>query len=214
MGRPLKKSFFGTGSGNQIKVRAKIGSAAEGDGSIVKQTGTNRYVVKVGADTGVCMIVDKANGSLAAGEMTISVKDANNVVKQVKNVKGHTLVLDTGELVAWSFAAAAGTKVQMAEEATSLVPVITIGTQPANASVEEGDTATFTVAATVTLGATLSYQWKKNGTNISGATSASYTTPVTTLADDEASFTVVVSATGGASSVTSSAAVLTVTAGV
>lgn len=82
----------------------------------------------------------------------------------------------------------------------------TIGTQPANQTVLEGATATFSVTATGT--APLAYQWKKGGTAITGATAASYTTPATVLADSGSSFTVTVSNAAG--SVTSSAATLTV----
>ncbi|MGD0905956.1 MAG: immunoglobulin domain-containing protein [Candidatus Acidiferrales bacterium] len=83
-----------------------------------------------------------------------------------------------------------------------------ITTQPANTTASAGQTASFSVAATGT--ATLAYQWKKNGTAISGATSASYTTPATSASDSGALFTVTVSNAFG--SVTSSAATLTVNA--
>jgi hypothetical protein len=56
----------------------------------------------------------------------------------------------------------------------------------------------------------MTYQWSKNGAAISGATSATYTTPAETTADNSAKFTVAVSNSAG--SATSSAAVLTVTA--
>jgi hypothetical protein len=56
----------------------------------------------------------------------------------------------------------------------------------------------------------MSYQWRKNGANISGATAASYTTPATATADSGAQFSVVVSNSLG--NVTSSAATLTVSA--
>src|SRR5205823_14044741 len=79
-------------------------------------------------------------------------------------------------------------------------------TPPLNQPRTAGQTATFTVVATGT--APLSYQWQKNGAAISGATSASYTTPATTSADNSAKFVVVVSNTAG--SVTSNAATLTV----
>jgi hypothetical protein len=82
----------------------------------------------------------------------------------------------------------------------------TITTQPANRTVNAGQTATFTVAATGT--GTLSYQWKKNGTTISGATSASYSTPATVASDNGASFSVTV--TASSVSVNSNAATLTV----
>jgi hypothetical protein len=84
----------------------------------------------------------------------------------------------------------------------------TIATQPANQTVTAGQTATFTVLAAGT--APLSYQWQKNGANISGAASSSYTTPATTTANNGSTFAVVVSNSAG--SVTSSAATLTVTA--
>ena len=89
---------------------------------------------------------------------------------------------------------------------TGAAPTIT--TQPANASVNAGQTATFSVVATGS--GTLGYQWRKNGTDITGATSSSYTTPATITADNGAQFTVVVSNAFG--SVTSTAATLTVAA--
>src|SRR5215472_8029225 len=85
-------------------------------------------------------------------------------------------------------------------------PAMTV--QPANQTVTAGQSATFSVTATGT--APLSYQWQKNGTAISGATSATYTTPPTTSADNGAQFNVVVSNSAG--TVTSTNATLTVTA--
>ncbi|HEY0195508.1 MAG TPA: discoidin domain-containing protein [Kofleriaceae bacterium] len=85
----------------------------------------------------------------------------------------------------------------------------TITTQPASRSVTAGQTAAFSVVASGT--GTLSYQWRKNGAAIAGATAASYTTPATTTADNGALFTVAVSNAGG--TVVSSAATLTVTTG-
>jgi alpha-tubulin suppressor-like RCC1 family protein len=77
--------------------------------------------------------------------------------------------------------------------------------QPANATVTAGATATFSVSAT---GKGISYQWQRGTTNIAGATSATYTTPATTGADDGATFRVVITNKKG--DVTSSAATLTV----
>ena len=51
-----------------------------------------------------------------------------------------------------------------------------ITAHPTDQTVAEGETATFTVAATGS--GTLGYQWQKNQSDIGGATSASYTTPV------------------------------------
>jgi len=81
-----------------------------------------------------------------------------------------------------------------------------IKTQPANQSVNPGQSATFTVSVAGTL--PLLYQWQKNGVTISSATAASYTTLPTTPTDNGAAFLVVV--TNSSSSVTSHAATLTV----
>jgi hypothetical protein len=78
--------------------------------------------------------------------------------------------------------------------------------QPANLTVSVGQTATFSVTATGT--APLTYQWQKSTTNISGATSSSYTTPATVAGDNNAQFRVIV--TNSAGNVTSNAATLTV----
>jgi hypothetical protein len=84
-----------------------------------------------------------------------------------------------------------------------------IMTQPASETVNVGQTATFTVVATGA--APLSYQWQKNQVNIAGATSASYTTPAATSADNGTTFRVIV--TNPVTSVTSNAATLTVNTG-
>jgi hypothetical protein len=81
-----------------------------------------------------------------------------------------------------------------------------ITTQPANKSVTLGQTATFSAVAAGT--APLTYQWQKNNANISGATSASYTTPATVSGDNGATFRVIV--TNTVSSATSNSATLTV----
>jgi hypothetical protein len=82
----------------------------------------------------------------------------------------------------------------------------TIATQPANQTVTAGQTATFSVMAAGTT--PLTYQWQKGAAPISGATSASYTTPTTTASDNGTQFSVVVSNSLG--SATSDAAKLTV----
>ena len=83
-----------------------------------------------------------------------------------------------------------------------------IATQPAGVTVTEGLPATFSVTASGT--GSLAYQWRRNGTAISGATSASYTLNNTVAADNAARFSVIVSSSAG--SVTSTDALLTVQA--
>jgi hypothetical protein len=93
----------------------------------------------------------------------------------------------------------------------SAPPAVTgpsITSQPQNQTVAVGSSASFSVAAGGT--APLMYQWQKNGTNISGAASSTYTTPATVAGDDGSEFQVVI--TNAAGSVTSSQAKLTVSA--
>ncbi len=84
---------------------------------------------------------------------------------------------------------------------------VSITSQPSGQTVNPAASATFNVTATGD--GTLAYQWRKNGVDISGATTSSYT--IASAAEtDEGSYTVVV--TGLRGPVTSSAAVLEVNA--
>ncbi len=89
---------------------------------------------------------------------------------------------------------------------TPLPPLIT--GQPLPKSVSVGATATFEVVA-VSQGGALSYQWRRNGSPIPGATGTSHTTPATVIADNGDSYSVVVTSSNG-TSVTSNGAVLSV----
>ncbi len=85
-------------------------------------------------------------------------------------------------------------------------PVAPSVTQPASVTIPVGQTATFSVTATGT--GAMTYQWFKNGVPISGATSSTYTTPVTVAGDSGSVFTVTV--TNSTGSATSGPATLTV----
>ncbi|MBI5424829.1 MAG: immunoglobulin domain-containing protein [Opitutae bacterium] len=77
---------------------------------------------------------------------------------------------------------------------TSTATAPSITTQPASVTVSTGQSATFSVAATGT--APLSYQWRKDGAAIAGATSASYTIAAVT-SNDAGAYSVVVSNSAG-----------------
>jgi len=119
-----------------------------------------------------------------------------------------TTTSDSGSTFAVVVNNTAGTVTQRGSNADSergaVAPSIT--TQPADQTVTAGQTATFTVVAAGTT--PLSYQWQKNGVNITGATSTSYTTPATTTSDSGATFRTVV--TNSAGNATSNTAALTV----
>jgi uncharacterized protein (TIGR03437 family) len=82
-----------------------------------------------------------------------------------------------------------------------------ITTHPTNQNVALGQTASFSCGASGA--ATLSFQWQRNQTNISGATNSTYTTPATVLTDTGAKFRCVVTNAFGMA--TSNEATLTVT---
>jgi regulation of enolase protein 1 (concanavalin A-like superfamily) len=88
---------------------------------------------------------------------------------------------------------------------------LTISQQPTPLTIRAGQTATFTVAAQVTGAAAteLIYQWQKNGINIPGANSGSFTTAPLSTGDDGAKYKVVLSIPG--TTVTSQEAAVTVT---
>ena len=82
-----------------------------------------------------------------------------------------------------------------------------IAADPVATTVMPGEPATFTAAATGDQ--PLTYQWQRDGVDISGAQSESYTFQAPTLADNGAQFRVVV--TNAVGTATSAAATLTVT---
>jgi hypothetical protein len=123
MGRPLNKRFFGepTANGNEIKVRFRATGQAEANGWIVKQLGSKKFRCYDGTNTMDCTIVDKAQGTLAVGDMTITVKDDGGTARQVTKIAGRKVTLDSGASIAWSFDAynAAAGVVEMEEAGTA-----------------------------------------------------------------------------------------------
>lgn len=224
MGRPLNKKYFSTGPGNQIAIRAKIGTNAEGAGFIVKQVGSSRYIATVGANTGVVTLVDKANGALAAGEATITMVSGTGVSRRVRKMTSHRASFFGGAAGQWSFAATTDADTyQVADETDGFEATITITSQPANSTVTAPAAATFTVAATRSPATgTLAYQWQRstNGgtsyTNITnGGVYSGATTATLSISDSTGltgnRFRAVVSLTGAdATPVNSTGAILTV----
>ena len=81
---------------------------------------------------------------------------------------------------------------------------------PVSASITAGQSATFTVAASGS--GALNYQWYIGSTAIAGATGTSYTTPATTLADNNETFMVTVTSASGFGAVSSNPVTLSVVA--
>lgn len=123
-----------------------------------------------------------------------------------------TVLADSGALfsvVVGNAGATVATSANAALTVTTAIIAPTILTPPADVTVSVGQSASFSVA--VTGSAPFTYQWRRNGVAIVGATAASYTTLASVLADDGALFSVVVG-NASAATATSSSARLTVTA--
>jgi hypothetical protein len=119
----------------------------------------------------------------------------------IANATNATLTLtnvplgDSGSAFTVAVTNPGGTTVSPPATMTVLAP-LTVTVPPVDATVPAGTAATFVV--TVTGGAPpISYQWRKNGAVISGATNASYTTPPTVSADNGSVFIVVISSPSG-----------------
>src|SRR5580700_1531746 len=151
-------------------------------------------------ETVVAVVISGAAASAGAGFTVGSNLDDNLSEWKLLPSAGVSSVTGTSS-ADWTMDAAT-----FKSTAVTVAPSIT--TQPASQTVNAGQTATFSVVAAGT--APLSYQWQKNGTAISGATAASYTTPATSASDNGSTFLVVVSNAAG--NMASAAATLTVNA--
>jgi hypothetical protein len=220
MGRPVNKRYFGSGSGDQIKVRAKIGSASEGDGFIVKQRGSNRFTVTVGSDTGICTLVNKSTGNLAANEMIVNVATDAGLWRQATKLYNRVAIVEGNEKIAWNFSpSTTDGAVQIADVEGTNALTITITSQPqdvtANVTANANVTATFSVTASGV--GDLAYQWQSqtgldDWVAITGATNSSIVlSNLTVTGDDTIQYRAVISSVSGAAdSVESSPGVLTV----
>lgn len=121
------------------------------------------------------------------------------------NGSGYTVKVSDGSGTAISAAAILTVNPEPTLNLSPVGPAL-IGGQLRNQMVIAPASATFSVGAIGT--APITYQWSRNGLPIDGATSATYTTPPSTGADNGANFTVTV--TNSVNGFTSSPATLTV----
>jgi hypothetical protein len=201
MGRPVNKRYFGNGTGDQIKVRAKIGENAEGDGMIVRQRGTKKFVVTVGANTGACTLVNKSTGALAANEMIVNVRTDAGTIVQATKLYNRTVQAEDMVKYVWTFEAiATDGAVDILDVEDTVFAVINFTTDVVDSQMVAG-AASFTVAVTVVGGGTASYQWQENVsgvfTDVEGATTATLAlTGLTDPADVDREFRVAVNSPG------------------
>lgn len=72
-------------SGTQVKVRFKT-NGVEADGWIIKQNNPRRFRVTDGSVTAICVLVDKADGTLGENEMTITATKADTTTFRLSKV--------------------------------------------------------------------------------------------------------------------------------
>ena len=118
MGRPLNKRFFGapTAGGSEIKVQFHNGTSSV-NGYIVKQLGSKKFRCTDGVTEKDCFLVDKAAGAVAAGEMSIVIKDDGGTVRQVNKIAGRKMTMDTNATIGWNFSVATDDGAAQIEEA-------------------------------------------------------------------------------------------------
>jgi hypothetical protein len=123
MGRPLNKKFFGANSKLNIKVHFNNGTAKVA-GYIVKQTGSKKFRCKdVNGNTAVCRLVDKAQASLAVGEMCIAVKLDGGSTGHITKISAHKITVN-GVSLPWNFSASTTDGAVQVEEAGTSTTVI------------------------------------------------------------------------------------------
>lgn len=140
-------------------------------------TAVSNYTVPSLAISGDASICAGATGNLTASTDFNAYTWSSNVYSSTANEATYTSA-DTYTVTATTSdgcTATASTSVTVNDPQVASATGIT-----GNTTICSGSTTTLTANATASTGATLQYQWKKNGTAISGATSASYTTEALT----------------------------------
>jgi len=209
---PVKPEPTNPTATKSVSVGAQSGTMTE------KQAGTVTYSVTTSNIANGSFPATVANlpaGVTVSGNVAIASNSgtltlAGSATTVAGTTTNLTLTIDGTASPAFSLSIAAAPK----------TPVITITTQPAvTTEVTEGEiTGSLTIAASVTEGATLSYQWYSNSTNsntggtiVPSAEAASYAIPIN-LTEGKYYYFCEVSASGGATSVRSNVSTVNVSA--
>ena len=185
------------------------------DANFASGSSSGSATVTVNANPNATITAPLAVCANATGN-TATVPDAGTGAMYTWTITGGTITAGQNTRnITWTAGAAGAAMLSVtvknsagcsANSSTSVTinPATAIVTQPQALTVCVGQPATFSVNAT---GTNLSYQWRKGGIDITGATNSTFTIPAVTSAD-AGSYTVVV--TGECGTVTSTARTLTV----
>ena len=168
------------GTGANALFNQPLGVAVDGSGNVYVADTANatiRRITPAGAVTTVAGVAGIAGFADGAATSALFNQPRGLVV----DASGNLFVADTGNAAIRKIAAGRVTTIGVAGSA-DVAPAFT--TQPVSQTVGVGAPVTFTVAVSGTPTPTL--QWRKNGSIISGATSASYT--ITSVAGTDAGF--------------------------
>ena len=96
-------------SGNQIQVKAyPYGGSTNSNSSILRAKGKSKFLITDGTYTDICTLVNKAGGSLAVHEMSITATPAVGGTFRVARLTNKFLIDFSGNKYQWKFGAAAG----------------------------------------------------------------------------------------------------------
>jgi len=212
----------GTGTGNTISFTVTFpATAALAVESIAVTTQPAKMNYTEGTDGTLAlnsMVVTEAYNDGTAGTVTFTDGTALGYTATPANGTILARATNNGNPVTVTHTAS-GETAQTNNLTVNLVPAAApaIGTHPADATKNIGETATFTVTATASGGGTLTYQWQKSTdgsswNDIAGAADASYITPILSFADNGVQYRCVItnSKNGTTATATSDAAILTV----
>ncbi|MEI2750121.1 MAG: immunoglobulin domain-containing protein [Ferruginibacter sp.] len=202
-------AVVGSGTTGTVSVTT-LGGTANGAGTFTVNAAPNAYTMTGGGTA--CSSGSGVAVGLSGSQLGISYQLYRNGVATGAPVTGLGLAIAFGnQIVSGTYTVVAtntGTGCTRTQTGSSVVTINTapsISVQPASQTKCQGSSVTFSVTAA---GTSPTYQWRKNGSNIGGATSSSYTI-ASVNPGDAGNFDVVISVTG-CSNLTSSTAVLTV----
>lgn len=147
MGRPINNSNFGAAPG-KISIRFHNGTA-EATGHIVKQVGASKYLVT--ADGVNMFTVDLVNSTdqataLVAGQATIKITDAANVVRYVTKLMSASCYTTDGSTLSWTLGAANVNQAALDVVAAPPPAATGITRSPATMALTVGDTSQITAS--------------------------------------------------------------------